>query len=873
MKHILLLIAAAIGVSPLFAYSPATGRNALYVHRNDRTTDAVFFSDLDSIVYSPLDIDSVRHENMVTAEFWTPDSVIRIPVSAIDSISFQPLPTIYKPGVVRICDKLIDYVSEADSNKLILNPSIPSDLIPPVGQKLVCIDGCPRIPYGFAGEVTNVERSEKAVTLTCEILGPLDVMDQFTLSYDGTTEAQKRQSRGTYIGDEIFDKTIPLDFSMYFDVMPDEEVAFANIGASSSANIRLNAHTYKFATTGKGNDLFVSGKFITDFEMDMTSSICGKIGIEKKLPLVDVGFKIPHIYFIELYLDTELFFTAQGSFCLDMDKKLKIRTQHNFTFSNDDNIARGYTMKSTTLENETKFHRMTGNVNIETGLTGEIGVRLIKVKLLENVKAVKYDVKAYSSLSMGLGLDINLPIYKSALADGPATTALYRLIKENSTPLNLYSFCNAGFGMKALLGIYWKDKKYEGINLELKWEPVNLKYTLWESPEIFPTFDNLQFVNGSYRTYARSDISGNLVFPTHVGYKVLDDTGKEYASVQFPDFYKNPSSFYAYDLDIPAGKSFLNKKLTLYPYCTAFDIPVLADPSKEIDLKCVPVTEKASEIHSTDATLNGRIESPLPLGIINSEPDITAGFQYSSSFSNLESAGIHTASLRPDGTFSFTAQNLKKKTVYYYRAFIRIGDTTEYGETKSFETKESDEEVDLGLSVKWRAWNLGAEKANDFGNYYSWGATTPSENFSWNTYHDSPYDSSGEWVGCSAITTDITGGEHDAANINRGEGWRMPTRAEMEELIEKCTWQWSTRDGVNGYTVTGPNGNDIFLPAAGIVDGQTPDNTDTYGGYWTSTINSAGTSMAGIMYFYGETLHSLQWSNRYLGRSIRPVKD
>ena len=119
----------------------------------------------------------------------------------------------------------------------------------------------------------------------------------------------------------------------------------------------------------------------------------------------------------------------------------------------------------------------------------------------------------------------------------------------------------------------------------------------------------------------------------------------------------------------------------------------------------------------------------------------------------------------------------------------------------------SDEAVDLGLSVKWAPYNVGANKATDFGNYYAYGETSPK-----NTYSNSNYTSPTSLN----VLGNIISTENDVATHIWGEEWRMPSTEEIEELITKCKWSEETVDGINGYRVKSTNGNSIFLPASGI---------------------------------------------------------
>lgn len=139
-------------------------------------------------------------------------------------------------------------------------------------------------------------------------------------------------------------------------------------------------------------------------------------------------------------------------------------------------------------------------------------------------------------------------------------------------------------------------------------------------------------------------------------------------------------------------------------------------------------------------------------------------------------------------------------------------DHVDFSEKLTPPTLTAGEAVDLGLSVKWASCNLGATKPEDYGYYYAWGETTPKDSYTKETYSYFSKDSQ-TWIN---IGNDIAGTSYDAATVNLGGGWKMPTKAEMDELIKKCDWQWGEQNGVKGYFVSG-NGNTIFLPAAGYT--------------------------------------------------------
>ena len=170
--------------------------------------------------------------------------------------------------------------------------------------------------------------------------------------------------------------------------------------------------------------------------------------------------------------------------------------------------------------------------------------------------------------------------------------------------------------------------------------------------------------------------------------------------------------------------------------------------------------------------------------------------------------------------------------------------------------------VDLGLSVKWATCNVGASKPEDYGNYYAWGETTTKS-----SYTESNSKTYGKSMG------DIKGNSsYDAATANWGGNWRMPTKTEMQELIDKCTWEWTTQNGVKGYKVTGPNGNSIFLPAAGTRIGSSLYDAGGFGSCWSSAPSEYHDYDAYYLYFDRGGNHSMDSSyGRYHGRSVRSV--
>ena len=231
--------------------------------------------------------------------------------------------------------------------------------------------------------------------------------------------------------------------------------------------------------------------------------------------------------------------------------------------------------------------------------------------------------------------------------------------------------------------------------------------------------------------------------------------------------------------------------------------------------------------------------------------------------------------------FSFVAVLLMLATFSACEADDKIefvtGTTTE---PESELNKENGHEwVDLGLSVKWATCNVGASKPEKYGKYYMWGEIESNSNsyYDWDGYKWcdgsrstlTKYNINSNYGKVDNKTT--LGLGDDVACVEWGGAWRIPNDTEIDELIEQCTWTWTTKNGVNGYKVTSKsNGNSIFLPVAGFYSGITLQNAGSIGNYWSSSLNTDYPIEAWGIYFNSNGV-SRENLSRERGRSIRPV--
>ena len=192
------------------------------------------------------------------------------------------------------------------------------------------------------------------------------------------------------------------------------------------------------------------------------------------------------------------------------------------------------------------------------------------------------------------------------------------------------------------------------------------------------------------------------------------------------------------------------------------------------------------------------------------------------------------------------------------------------------------EYVDLGLpsGLLWVTCNVGADNPEDYGDYFAWGETTTKSTYNWSTYQYCNGSNTtltkycnNSYYGYNGFTDNLTTllPEDDAATANWGDGWRMPTQAEFQELLDNTTVTWTTQNGVNGRLFTASNGNSLFLPAAGFRSDSSLYYAGGYGDYWSSSLYADNPNSAWKLFFYSD--YYLMYNDyRSCGRSVRPVR-
>ena len=305
----------------------------------------------------------------------------------------------------------------------------------------------------------------------------------------------------------------------------------------------------------------------------------------------------------------------------------------------------------------------------------------------------------------------------------------------------------------------------------------------------------------------------------------------------------------------------------------------------------VAVTGKATEVTDRSATLTGSVNLEQITIFYSS---IEYGVQLSTDADFTSPRTVVQARELVEGQFTVSVTGLSAETKYWFRTYVQVSDLTYLGQSRTFTTEkrstaDTHEYVDLGLpsGTLWATKNVGAENPEDYGDYFAWGETTgytqdtsDGHSFDWTSYkycngsHDTltKYNDSSSY-GTVDNKTELELSD-DAAYVNWGSNWRMPSYDQFVELINSSytTTTWTTQNGVYGRKITSKtNGNSIFLPAAGFRFDTSLYSAGSHSYYWSHTLITGIPNGAHDLAFNSRNIVAYNF-DRCGGLSVRPVR-
>ena len=686
-------------------------------------------------------------------------------------------------------------------------------------------------------------------------------------------------------------------------------VFFGKTGAQYTSQNSLNATTAVFRTSDSIGIEEMSSTNIWGLYPYNSSATCTGSAVTTTLPAVQAG--VPETFDDDLYItlahststSLQFFNVCSGiKFSLSRDdiKSISFRGNNNenlageisLTFENNRpkaTVLKGVkeitlTPKSgDTFEKDVNYYIVTLPVTLSKGFTitftpvnGPIGTFTYtdkSVTLERSVFSRKNQLESYATFidESHEAVDLGLSVMWASCNVGASSPEEYgdyfawgETEPKSDYSWDTYKWCN---GSETNLTRYNTQSEYGAVdyNTQLKlsddaaranWGGKWRMPTMAEQDELCKnctwTWTTQNGVNG-YRVSSKKN--GNSIFLPAAGYrygttlKVAGSEGYCWSSTLC-------SCYLGYDLD------FFPDNVIGYIIARFFGLSVRPVYGEFVEVSSISLDKTSAHLNvGKSLTLNAKIQpsnaTAKEIYWSSSDPDIAS----------VSGSGVVTANAI--GTAMITA--------YASNGMSASCTVTVQEPTTGIENGY--EWVNLGLSVKWASYNVGATKPEEYGNYYAWGETSPKSDYSWSTYKWC----NGSYTSLTKYNTKTDSGtvdnktqlelSDDAARANWGGKWRMPTDSEWTELCNNCTWTWTTQNGVNGRLVTSRvNGNSIFLPAASGRSGTSLYNAGDVGYYWSSTLRTDGPLNAYKLCFHSSNVSKID-DNRSDGHSVRPVTE
>lgn len=785
-------------------YGMLAQNDAMLIYRNDGIVHGFLKADVDSVRHSQLDLDSVMHKDFVVQEVWTADSVYRIPLEVIDSVSFVMPPTIYKQGVVDLKERLLDYVIGANGLTLKLKANVPSSLIPAAGDKLVLLDGCRSLPNGFSGIVQNIQTTTEGVEVICERAYMEDLFDSFcsvsTLYVSGGEQAQAKyitargaSTRADFGTSKWGTLTISCASQILPNVFPDSDLAL-QLGAEASIAVTPKLRIHAFTILGDGNGFYFNGSVTGNLEVASKLALYGSIDYNKDFtdPKLEKGIAIPGTAcLVDYYFAPGFFVHANATISESVTDVRNFQVGMNFDYSSiGENVLKPV---PPTLRLVSSSTEMEGCIDgsLAAGIFVEKGFNIWS-------RGVG---KVCCRGELGMQVSGNFVLRNSDI-DNSEGTELYERIKKTSIEAGPY----ANLQLQAsILGIGPSVTLSERSNFK-KWDLV-------------PTFSNThlsRMAGSATSALAYTQLSGKCLFPISVGYKLYDDNRNEVADYTASVAYRDKECKFEHIFsNLDATRDY-----TIYPKVSLFGHDLLASPSADLE-KAKKSIVKITNFKQTDSeyskngfsndgmTYDYKFDVAVTVGIDNLDGVADWGYVYKDPNGNIKRISLmQYGKTYTDTRYSYYRNEAKSAVCLY--GYVRYVDDAEYYDSEPCNYNLSHAElllcpdenhphwIDLGLpsGKKWKCCNEGASSPKEFGEFYT------EKSLSWK------YD--------------------------------------YQELMDFCDCVWEG----DGFLFIGPNGGRIFLPAAGWYYGTQYRDYVEYAGeknpvgpvghYWVGDTNGSG---------------------------------
>ena len=825
--HTIMLLAFAVGT-----YAQNVGE-AFYIYLNDGSFEAFFRQEVDSMTF----VTAADGKTMQCV--YTSDSTYRFPIAAIDSVAFLTPQTIVNEKVFPLTAQHTPYISQGTTKGFVLSASTPAAMRPAVGHIVVATADCDAFPNGIMAFVQSIGTEAGGYRYHCRRATIDDVFDQLvayerigtgkTFYFDDETvengDSLAANDDSIQHGDSLAasrllphrieqEKTYQLwDFGWESE-FGEEEKAKVVFGGRDVATVRLAIRKTLFSP------LYVKAELTNQFtaSMNFHGEMSAEKEWDKQLGKTVTAGKIPLPYtFGLLWLEPKfsLFGYAGISGKVSVDF-----TAHN---TRSDTISFVYHDKKWSFPHKKKDDPSVevATMNLEGSV--ELGLKPV-IDFSLNGTGASFGLTG----KIGLCETANISLDAEGALDG----SLYETIKDSYVRTTLPWSLQA----QASLNLFEKygessdddkddengdDDDEEEDDGKMQTEPIGPKDPPQLGHDIYflPEFSNVYARGNSGDNSAAwcfATASRPCLLPLTLGFQLFNVMNQPVPVVYSATTYTGERVPFTADVNGLEGGQY-----TVRPVVSIMGYDLVASPAAEV----IKVATFDPQQKDGVVTLRGKVYGTTSDKV---------GFYYGPHIdiaNKPDPATYVEATPGANGEFTATLTDLTPGDLYV----AAVADVTDHlGMTAESRGEpllltvvapaDNDEPtpgqtVDLGLSVKWAGWNVGASSPEELGGFCGWGMSSVSMSYDGNDYPHADKIKDGGKGKLGQLTqarnklgSDICSTEYDAAHLVWGGGWRLPTSEECDELVNQCRRKMITYKGRGGILFTGPNGNSIFMP-------------------------------------------------------------
>ena len=628
--------------------------NTFYVYRNDGLFNAFYSSEVDSITYSCIDKDSVEHEDIVTQEIWTSDSIYRIPLNVVDSISFVKPQTAYKEKVIKLDDRYAPYIMSSDSLSVSFTNNLPKHLIPQKNDILLYEGFSDIFPSGFAGRVISVsdENVVKCDSVEFEdVYEKLILLGDYTLTEDNSNSRKYRLSQNKIAGEVPLGITVPINRSFG----PASFQGSLMQGIKLRLVIRLQKGMTPYV------EMQVKDEELLNVDVTIESQLSGFRQVSDKE--LSISVPIPECPALKFEYATSLFFKPEIKGKTSFGTKMSSKGQTSYIY--DGNY---WKTVQTPRSNEQK-------ITIKTGIQGYLWygqVSSIRIATIKNFLSIGADTY--------FGPKLNGNFIDMDITDIGSASTRYEMFKDTKVDLSLR--------LESDLSFKWRlGKKNSGYTPLFNIIP-GIEWNIGER-YLLPIFTKPICDVNDKNVDVSSEVSRPLLLPCSVGFR-LSNSGNIVKTN-----YSDKNYWFDDDFSAPLTSTFTNLKYTSGKYTVCPMVKLLglefeATPTTDFKYGLLVYTGNASASF-TEARCWGAVSLDDETNTTSKSAVDECGFFYNLTGNpHYGTSAKQICNLENDGQFDGTISGLTEDTKYYYAAFVRIGNDYYYGDTKMFKTQKKD---------------------------------------------------------------------------------------------------------------------------------------------------------------------------------------